>query len=166
MGRVFSLYAFVPLEFMYLYFTLSLISHKEGVVRLAFLYELCKWRYLFVRSVFFLNYPYLMVGIKISRVISVSIFFRLLPHFFVDPGGPFQRLYSGHWSELGQRRIRGSHLLFLHFLIFIVLFSVFPGFLGCTTGSPWAREPWRQMVGQKQGTLILRWPQRIGGAYE
>ena len=87
MGRVFSLYAFVPLEFMQLYFTLSLISHKEGVVRLAFLYELCKWRYLFVRSVFYLNYPYLMVGIKMSRVIRVSIFFRLLRHFFVDPGG-------------------------------------------------------------------------------
>ena len=52
----------------------------------------------------------------------------LLPHFFVDPGGASQRLYSGHWSELGQRRIRGSHLLFLHFLIVIVLFSVFPGF--------------------------------------
>ena len=28
----------------------------------------------------------------------------------------------------GQRRIRGSHLLFLRFLIVIVLFSVFPGF--------------------------------------
>ena len=78
------------------YFTLSLVSHKDGVVRRAFFYELCKVRYLFLRLVFFLNYPYLMVRIKISRVISVSIFFRLLRHFFVDPGGPFQGLYSGH----------------------------------------------------------------------
>ena len=149
---------------MWHYFTLSLVSDKDRVVRRAFLYELCKGRYLPVQSVFFLHYPYLMVGIKISRAISVSIFFRLLPHFFVDPGGPFQRLYSGHWSELGQRRIRRSHLLFLHFLIFIVLFSVFLGFRGCTTDSLCASEPWRQMVRHKQGTLILRWPHRIGGA--
>ena len=151
---------------MWHYFTLSLVSDKDRVVRHAFLYELCKGRYLLVQSVFFLHYPYLMVGIKFSRAISVSIFFRLLPHFFVDPGGPFQRLYSGHWSELGQPRIRGSHLLFLHFLVFIVFFSVFPGFRGCTTGSPWASEPWRQMVWQKQGTLILRWSHRILGACE
>ena len=48
-----------------------------------------------------------MVGIKIFRVISVSTFFRLLPHFFVDPGGPSQRLYSGHWSELGSTKDKG-----------------------------------------------------------
>ena len=59
-----------------------------------------------------------MVKIKVSRVISVSIFFRLLPHFFVDPGGPFQRLYSGHWSELGSTKDKGippSFSLFSYF---------------------------------------------------
>ena len=116
MGLVFSLYVFC---------TSGNLSHKDGVVRHAFLYELCKGRYLFVRSVFFLNYPYLMVRIKISRVISVSIFFRLLPHFFVDPGGPFQRLYSGHWSELGSTKDKGippSFSSFSYFYSFVLRF--------------------------------------------
>ena len=81
-----------------------------------------------------------MVRIKTSRVISVSIFFRLLPHFFVDPGGGgggglFSVFILVIGQSLGQRKIRGSHLLFLYFLLFIVLFSVFPGFLDCSTGS-------------------------------
>ena len=83
-------------------------------------------RYLFLRFVFFLNYPYLMVRIKISPVISVSIFFRLLPHFFVDPGGPFQRLYSGHWSELGSTKDKGippSFSLFSYFYSFVLCFA-------------------------------------------
>ena len=110
---------------MWHYFTLSLVSDKDCVVRHAFPYELCKGRYLLVRSVLFLNYPYLMVGIKISRVISVSIFFRLLPHFFVDPGGPFQRLYSGHWSELGSTKDKGippSFSSFSYFYSFVLRF--------------------------------------------
>ena len=66
-----------------------------------------------------------MFGIKISRVISVSIFFRLLPHFFVDPGGPFQRLYSGHWSELGSTKDKGippSFSSFSYFYSFVLCF--------------------------------------------
>ena len=59
-----------------------------------------------------------MVKIKVSRVISVSIFFRLLPHFFVDPGGPFQRLYSGHWSELGSTKDKGIPPSFSSFSYF------------------------------------------------
>ena len=99
------------------YFTLSLVSHKDGVVRRAFFYELCKERYLFLRSVFFF--------LKISRVISVSIFFRLLPHFFVDPGGPSQRLYFGHWSELGSTKDKGippSFSSFSYFYSFVLRF--------------------------------------------
>ena len=141
MGRVFSLYVFCTSGNLCNINLHSFVSHKDGVVRHAFLYELCKGRYLFVRSVFFLKYPYLMVGIKISRVISVSIFFRLLPHFFVDPGGLFIAFILVIGQSWGQRRIRGSDLFFLHFLIRIVLFSVFPGIRGCTTGSPWAPEP-------------------------
>ena len=91
-----------------------------------------------------------MVRIKISPVISVSIFFRLLPHFFVDPGGPFQRLYFGHWSELESTKDKGIPPPFLYFLIFIVLFSVLPGFCGCTAGSLCVPELWRQMVWQKE----------------
>ena len=66
-----------------------------------------------------------MVKIKVSRVISVSIFFRLLPHFFVDPGGPFQRLYSGHWSELGSTKDKGippSFSSFSYFYSFVLRF--------------------------------------------
>ena len=66
-----------------------------------------------------------MVRIKISRVISVSIFFRLLPHFFVDPGGPSQRLYSGHWSELGSTKDKGippSFSSFSYFYSFVLCF--------------------------------------------
>ena len=163
MGRVFSLYVFCTWNLSH-YFTLSLVSHKDGVVRQAFLYELCKRRYLFIRSALFLNYPYLMDGIKISRVISISIFFRLSPHFFVNPGGPFQRFYSCHWSELGSTKDKEIPPSFSSF--FLVLFSVFPGFRGCTTGSLCASKPWLQMVIHKQGTLILRWPHRIGGACE
>ena len=77
------------------------------------------------RSVFFLHYPYLIVGIKISWVISVSIFFRLLPHFFVVPGGPFQCLYSGHWSELGSKEdkeIPPSFSSFSYFYSFVLRF--------------------------------------------
>ena len=67
-----------------------------------------------------------MVKIKISPVICVSIFFRLLPHFFVDPGGPFQRLYSGHWSELGSTKDKGippSFPLFSYFYSFVFCFA-------------------------------------------
>ena len=91
-----------------------------------------------------------MVRIKISPVISVSIFFRLLPHFFVDPGGPSQRLYSGHWSELGSTKDKGVPHSFSWFSYFLVLFSVLPGFRGCSTGSLCVPEPWRQMVWQKE----------------
>ena len=63
---------------------------------------------------------------KISRVISVSIFFRLLPHFFVDPGGPFQRLYSGHWSELGSTKDKGIPPSFSSFSCFYSFFLRFP----------------------------------------
>ena len=83
-----------------------------------------------------------MVGIKISRVISVSIFFRLLPHFFVDPAGPFQCLYSGHWSELGSTEDKGippSVSSFSSFYSFVLRFPRI--FRGCTAGSPWAPEP-------------------------
>ena len=67
-----------------------------------------------------------MVRIKISRVISVSIFFRLLRHFFVDPGGPFQRLYSGHWSELGSTKDKGippSFSSFSYVYSFVLCFA-------------------------------------------
>ena len=80
--------------------------------------------------VFFLNYPYLMVRIKISPVISVSIFFRLLPHFFLDPGGPSQRLYFGHWSELGSTKDKGippSFSLFSYFHSFVLRFPRISG---------------------------------------
>ena len=66
-----------------------------------------------------------MVRIKISRVISVSIFFRLLPHFIVDPWGPSQRLYFGHWSELGSTKDKGippSFSLFSYFYSFVFRF--------------------------------------------
>ena len=125
MERVFSLSVFCT-SGIYVTLFYTLVSHKDGVVRHAFFYELCKGRYLFLRFVFFLNYPYLMVRIKISPVISVSIFFRLLPHFFVDPGGPFQRLYSGHWSELGSTKDKGippSFSLFSYFYSFVLCFA-------------------------------------------
>ena len=66
-----------------------------------------------------------MVRIKTSPVISVSIFFRLLPHFFVDARGPFQRLYSGHWSELGSTKDKGippSFSLFSYSYSFVLCF--------------------------------------------
>ena len=66
-----------------------------------------------------------MSGIKIFRVINVSIFFRLLPDFFVDPGRPSQGLYSGHWSELGSTKDKGippSFSSFSYFYSFILCF--------------------------------------------
>ena len=90
----------------------------------------------------------------------------LLPHFFVDPGGPSQRLYSGHWSELGSTKDKGIPPPFSPFAYCYSFVLRFPRIRGCTRGSLCATEPWRQMVRHKQGTLILRWPQRIGGAFE
>ena len=66
-----------------------------------------------------------MFGIKISRVISVSIFFRLLPHFFVHPGRNSLRLYSGHWPELGSTKdeeIPPSFSSFSYFYSFVLCF--------------------------------------------
>ena len=63
--------------------------------------------------------------LKISRVISVSIFFRLLPHFFVHPGRNSLRLYSGHWSELGSTKdeeIPPSFSSFSSFYSFVLRF--------------------------------------------
>ena len=67
-----------------------------------------------------------MVRIKISRVISVLIFFRLLRHFFVDPGGPFQGLYSCRWWELGSTKDKGippSFCSFSYFYSFVLCFA-------------------------------------------
>ena len=86
-----------------------------------------------------------MVRIKISPVISVSILISSL-----TLGALFSAFILVIGQSWGQRTIRGSHLLFLYFLIFIVLFSVLPGFRGCTTGSLCVPEPWRQMVWQKE----------------
>ena len=50
----------------------------------------------------------------------------LLPDFFVDPGGPSQRLYSGHWSELGSTKDKGippSFSLFSYFYSFVLCFA-------------------------------------------
>ena len=74
----------------------------------------------------FLNYPYLIVGIKITLDISVSIFFRLFPRFFVDPGGPSQPLYSGLWSELGSTKNKGIPPSFSSFSYFYIFFLRFP----------------------------------------
>ena len=63
-----------------------------------------------------------------SRVIRVSIFFRLLRHFFVDPGGgggASQRIYSGHWSKLGSTEDKGippSFSSFSYFYSFVLRF--------------------------------------------
>ena len=82
-----------------------------------------------------------MVGIKISRVISVSMFFRLLPHFFVDPGGPSQRLYSGHWSELGPTKDKEIPPPFSSFSYFYSFVSATANPGKTKTGSLCAPEP-------------------------
>ena len=49
----------------------------------------------------------------------------LLPHFFFDPGGPSQRLYSGHWSELRSTEDKGippSFSSFSNFYRFVLRF--------------------------------------------
>ena len=72
---------------------------------------------------FFLNYPYLIVVIKISLGISVLIFFRLFPRFFVDPGGPSQRIYSGLWSEPGPTKDKGIPPSFSSFSYLYIFLS-------------------------------------------
>ena len=70
-----------------------------------------------------------MVRIKISPVISVSIFFRLLPHFFVDPSFSAHLFWSlvrvawissdfRLWSELGSTKDKGIPPSFSSFSYF------------------------------------------------
>ena len=65
----------------------------------------------------------------------------LLPHFFVDPGGPSQRLYSGHWSELGSTKDKGIPPPFSSPSYFYSFVLRFPRIRGCTTGSLCTPEP-------------------------
>ena len=59
----------------------------------------------------------------------------LLPHFFVDPRGPSQRLFSGHWSELGSTKDNGIPPPFSPLSYCYSFVPCFPRIRGCTTGS-------------------------------
>ena len=96
---------------------------------------------MFLRLVLFVNYPYLMVRIKISELLASQSFSGYCVISSLTLGGLFRAFILVIDESWGQRRIRGSLLLFLHFLIFIVLFSVLPGFRGCTAGSLCVPEP-------------------------